>query len=117
MPSRARYPAEDGKAPIRSKIYQLTCSPLHNYVPLAMKVVFRISWSRFAETVMRFLLQRVSRLPAQPLTWDRIAGPHYGNEIATLDLDGRSARLLIEKSGRDAGGDAELKQMVDLTLS
>ena len=115
--SRASYPAEDGKAPIRSKIYQLTCSPVHNVVPLLMKVAFRVSWSRLTEKIMRSLLQRVSRLPAQPLTWERIAGPHYGNEIATLHLDGRSATLVIEKAGRDAGGDAELKQMVDLTLS
>ena len=115
--SRANYPAEDGKAPIRSKIYQLTCSPLHNYVPLAMKVIFRVSWSRLAEKLTRFLLERVSHLPVQPLTWERIAGPHYGNEIATLHLDGRSAKLVIEKASRDARRDPTLTEVVDITLS
>lgn len=115
--SRASYPAENGKTPIRSSIYQLTCSPLHNYVPLAMKVTFRVSWSRLAEKLTRFLLQRVSHLPRQPLTWERIAGPHYGNEIATLRLDGRSAALVIEKAGRDSTGDPTLSPVVELTLS
>jgi hypothetical protein len=115
--SRADYPAQDGKAPTRSKVYQLTCSPLHNYVPLAMKVIFRVSWSRPAEKLTRFLLQRVSHLPAQPLTWERLAGPHYGNEIATLHLDGRSARLVIEKAGRGPRRDPTLTEVVDITLS
>jgi hypothetical protein len=80
-------------------------------------VVFRVSWSRLAEKLTRFLLQRVSHLPAQPLTWERLAGPHYGNEIATLHLDGRSARLVIEKTGRGPRRDATLTEVVDITLS
>jgi hypothetical protein len=85
--ARAHYLAEAGTAPIRSRIYQLTCSPVHNVIPPAMKVIFRVSWSRVAETCTRFLWQRVSHLPAQPLSWERLAGPHFGNEIATLRLD------------------------------
>ena len=34
--------------PVRSRVYQLTCSPLHNYVPMFMKVAFRVFWSRGA---------------------------------------------------------------------
>jgi hypothetical protein len=44
--SRANYPVEAGKGPISTKIYQLTCSPVHNYVPRAMKVTFRVSCGR-----------------------------------------------------------------------
>ncbi|MDQ1618992.1 MAG: hypothetical protein QOE19_1561 [Actinomycetota bacterium] len=115
--SRARYPADDGKPAIRSKIYQLTCSPVHNYVPLAMKVAFRVSWSRGAEKATKFLLQRVSRLPWQPLTWERMAGPCYGNGVATLQLDGRTASLTIEKAGRDASGEPILTPVVTLQLN
>ena len=98
-------------------VYQLTCSPVHNYVPAAMKLAFRVSWSHSAERVMRFLLDRVARVPKQPLTWARMAGPCYGNEIATLVLDGRSARLVIEQAGRDRRGNARLTPVVDLTLA
>jgi hypothetical protein len=113
--SQARYP-EDGDQ-VRTPVYQLTCSPVHNYVPGAMKVAFRVSWSRAAEKATRFLLDRVSHLPKQPLTWEKLAGPYYGNEIATLRLDGRAARLVIEKAGRDDAGDPTLTPVVELQLS
>jgi len=102
---------------VRSRVYQLTCSPVHNYVPRVMKVAFRVAWSRAAERVTRFLLTRVARLPPQPLTWSRLAGPCYGNEIATLTLDGRSARVAIERAGVDPTGRARLTCVVDLPLT
>ncbi len=115
--AEAHYPVGDGGDPVRSHVYQLTCSPVHNYVPAAMKVAFRVSWSRAAERATRFLLDRVSQLPSQPLSWSRLAGPYYGNEIATLRLDGRDARLVIEKAGRDAGGDPTLTPVIEAQLS
>ncbi len=83
---------------VSSAVWQLTCSPVHNYVPAAMRVAFRLAWSRAAERGMRFLLDRVAKVPRQPLTWTRVAGPSYGNEIATLVLAGRSARMHLERA-------------------
>ena len=102
---------------VQSPVYQLTCSPVHNYVPAAMKVAFRIGWSRAAEACTRFLLSSVARVPKQELYWSKLAGPYYGNEIATLLLDGRSARLVIEKAGRDRSGTPRLTPVVDLPLA
>ncbi len=110
--ARARFDEQ-----VTTPVYQLTCSPVHNYVPGFMKVAFRISWSRVAERFTRFLLGLFSRVPKQQLTWDRIAGPYYGNEIATLVLDGRSAQLVIEQAGRDKAGHARLTPVVDLKLA
>jgi hypothetical protein len=108
---------EQSADPVSTPVYQITCSPVHNYVPAFMKIAFRVSWTRAAEKLTRFLLDRVSRLPHQPLSWSRIAGPYYGNEIATLLLDGRSARLVIEQSGRDRSGTARLHPVCDLDLA
>jgi hypothetical protein len=82
-----------------------------------MQVAFRVAWSRAAERVMRFLLGRVSRMPPQPLSWTRLAGPYYGNEIASLTLDGRSARVVIERARVDRSGTARLTPVVDLPLT
>ena len=90
---------------------------MHNYVPRLMQVAFRVSWSRAAEKTTRFLLDRVARLPHQPLDWSRLAGPFYGNEIATLTLDGRAARLVIERARVDADGAARLQPVVELPLA
>jgi hypothetical protein len=102
---------------VRSPVYQLTCSPVHNYVPAAMKLAFRVAWSRAAERTTRFLLDRVARVPRQELRWSRLAGPFYGNEIATLVLDGSTARLVVERAGRSRGGQARLTPVVDLPLA
>ena len=51
------------REPLTSKVYQLTCSPLHNYVPVFMKIAFRISWNRLTERSVRFVLGRVSKVP------------------------------------------------------
>ncbi|WP_420453187.1 alkaline phosphatase D family protein [Ilumatobacter sp.] len=104
-------------APVRSSVYQLTCSPVHNYVPRAFQLGFRVAWSRAAARLTRFLLERVTKVPDQPLTWTREAGPFWGNEIATLVLDGRSAHVEIERAGRDDHGTPELTQVVSLRLS
>jgi hypothetical protein len=101
---------------VRSKVYQLTCSPLHNYVPSVMRFAFRISWSRLSERVMRFLLGRLSKVPPLVIDWDRLTGPHFGDEIATLTLEGRSADVLIEKACL-RGRDPALSAVVRLPLS
>jgi phosphodiesterase/alkaline phosphatase D-like protein len=109
--------ADFGDPSVRAPVYQLTCSPVHNYVPRVMKVAFRVAWSRAAERVTRFLLDRVSKVPPQQLSWSRVAGPYYGNEIATLTLDGRSARVVVEQASIDRAGTARLTPVVELPLA
>ena len=33
-----------------------------------------------------------------PMTWKECAGPSFDNQIATIDLDGREARITIERA-------------------
>ena len=105
------------REPLTSKIYQLTCSPLHNYVPGFMKVTFRISWNRLTERSVRFLLGRVSKVPPMTLEWERLCGPYFGDQIATLTMDGRSARVRFEQAGADPQEDGNLTTVSDLPLS
>jgi hypothetical protein len=109
--ARARFP-QHTEAPV----YQLTCSPLHNYVPAAMKVAFRIAWSRAAERITAGILRRTGPVPQPSLSWDRLCDPTFGNAIATLVLDGRRAELVLERS---AGLDdaAELIEVARLRLA
>jgi PhoD-like phosphatase len=82
--------------PLESRVYQLTCSPVHNMVPWFMRLAFTLSWSRIAEVGARVVLGRFARVPPQPLSWQRLAGPVFGNALGSLVLSGRRARLLIE---------------------
>ncbi len=103
--------------PVHSKIYQLTCSPLHNYVPKPMHWAFRLTWSSAAERTIRLMLTAFSKVPPLSLSWDRISGPYFGNEIATLELDGRAARLWLEKAGAGNDGKALLTTVAAIPLA
>ncbi len=101
---------------VRSAVFQLTCSPLHNYVPTAMKVAFRLAWSRLAELTTRTLLGLAGRVPTTAVTWKREAGPYFGDELMSLTFTGRSARLTLDKAS-PSNQEADLHRVDELTLS
>ena len=102
--------------PARSAVYQLTCSPLHNYVPLLMKLAFRAFWSRLAERLVRAVLSRIAEVPRPALSWERLAGPFFGNELAEFVTSGRHAETLLRSSAGRAE-DAGLREVSRLVLS
>ena len=98
--------------PTRSRVYQLTCSPVRNGVPWFMEYVFDAGWMRPVARVAR-RLGRWWGVPDDPVRWDPIGGPWFGNSVATLEVHGRSARVRYERSGRDG----TLDGVADLPLS
>lgn len=101
---------------VRARVYQLTCSPLHNRVPRPIRLVFRGAWSRFAERVTRVILGVVARVPPAGVEWTKLSGPYFGNDLMTLRLDGRSAEVVLQQAG-PAGTTPELTEVTRLTLS
>ncbi|MFF5636967.1 alkaline phosphatase D family protein [Streptomyces sp. NPDC012825] len=83
-----------------SRVFQFTCSPLHNSVPAAMRIGFRFGWSRFAKGIGH-LLARHGRVARPAVRWERAGGPWFGNQLMTLTLRGRTARLRLEKASAD----------------
>ncbi|MEU2059616.1 alkaline phosphatase D family protein [Streptomyces sp. NPDC013455] len=81
-------------------VVQLTCSPVHNSVPLTMRIGFRFGWSAPARLLGR-LLARHGRCPRPPVRWRKRGGPWFGNQLMTLTLRGRAAHLRLEHSGED----------------
>ncbi|MFD5584243.1 alkaline phosphatase D family protein [Streptomyces sp. NPDC127063] len=82
-------------------VVQLTCSPVHNSVPLSMRVGFRLGWSAPARLVGR-AFARHGRCARPPVRWRKKGGPWFGNQLMTLTMRGRSARLRLERTGKDA---------------
>ncbi|HEY2225924.1 alkaline phosphatase D family protein [Actinomycetospora sp.] len=107
------YAARAGFAtPTRSRVYQLTCSPVRNGVPWFMEYVFAVGWMRPVVGVVR-RLGRWWGVPEEPVTWDPIGGPWFGNAVATLEITGRTARVRWERSGRDG----RLEPIAELPLT
>jgi PhoD-like phosphatase len=84
---------------VRTPVYQLTCSPVHNRVPGAIKPLMRSAWHRRGKRIGRVLARRAGAV--RPLvSWRKLAGPFFGNAISTLCLDGRSAYVTIERTDK-----------------
>jgi hypothetical protein len=87
--------------PVTAPVYQLTCSPVHNTVPAPMRLVFRAGWWGPLSSVARWWARRAG-VEASQVDWTKVAGPHFGNVIATVDISGRRATTTIEQA-TDAG--------------
>ena len=101
---------------VHSKVYQLTCSPLHNYVPAFMKLAFRVFWSKFMERALRIVLGIVAKVPPVSITWSRLEGPYFGNEMAEFISHGREAVTVLRKAAKDTK-DEELHEVARVRLS
>jgi hypothetical protein len=81
-------------------VHQLTCSPIHNQVPLPLQPMMRLSWSRAGARAMRGLA-RSAGLGRPSVRWGRLAGPYFGNAVATLRHAGTEAEVTIEGTTKD----------------
>lgn len=70
----------------RTTVHQLVCSPVHNYVPGYVKPVLSYGWSPRVGRLTRAWARRLG-VPAIPVGWTNVAGPLFGNTIATLSTD------------------------------
>ncbi|MFC8243722.1 alkaline phosphatase D family protein [Streptomyces chartreusis] len=80
-----------------ARVLQLTCSPVHNAVPLAIRLGFRFGWSGLARVLGRRFAGH-GGCPKPPIDWRRTGGPWFGNQLMTLTLGRRSARLRLEQA-------------------
>ncbi|MFJ3333293.1 alkaline phosphatase D family protein [Streptomyces sp. NPDC086766] len=111
-----KWPATAGHGGPGARVLQLTCSPVHNSVPLSIRLGFRFGWSAVARALGR-RLTRHGRCPRPPVTWRRTGGPWFGNQLMTLTLRGRAARLRLERAraGRDGRPRLETVSESELT--
>jgi len=88
------YPAADG---VRSRVYQAVCSPFRNPLDRREQRVIRSVASRPAALVTRGLA-RLAGVPPEGISWRLQQDPVFDNVVATLHLDGKDARLTIERA-------------------
>ena len=80
---------------VGARVYQLVCSPVHNEPPWVFRPAFRLSWSKPIARVLRWWADRRGISP-DPVTWHKLSGPHFGNSVGVLEIDGREARFRLE---------------------
>ncbi|MGC5050617.1 alkaline phosphatase D family protein [Micromonospora sp. DT48] len=85
---------------VRTPVHQLTCSPIHNQVPAGMRPLMRLGWARGPAGATR-ALARTAGVRRPLVKWRRLAGPYFGNAVATLTHAGRGAEVIIEGTTND----------------
>ncbi len=101
---------------VPARVFQLTCSPLHKHIPNVLPVVFRAGWSRRAGRLAARLAAWAC-VPAVPLSWRTVTGPHMGNHVAVLTLSGRSAEMRLERAVRAESGPDTLTTVAVVPLT
>lgn len=109
-------PTWPGGAQPAARVLQLTCSPVHNSIPLHIRLGFRFGWSGLGRAIgHRFT--RHGRCAHPPVEWRRAGGPWFGNQLMTLTLRGRSASLRLDQARALRGGAARLETVEESVLT
>jgi hypothetical protein len=102
---------------VRSPVYQAVCSPFRNALDARERRLMRAALS----TPFRFLARGLARavgVPDPQLRWRFTEGPFFDNQVATLELEGRTASMRLEKTVRDPDGrDVRLETSFERRLS
>ncbi|WP_405581867.1 alkaline phosphatase D family protein [Streptomyces sp. NBC_01092] len=106
----------DGEGPDTARVFQLTCSPVHNAIHMAVRLGFRFGWSALARVLGRRFAGH-GGCPKPPIDWRRTGGPWFGNQLMTLTLRGREARLRLEQAQEGRGGPARLRTVTEAELT
>lgn len=105
--ARARWP---GRSDVTTPVWQAVCSPMHNPVDPGIRVANRLA-SRPALTAAVRGLARLAGVTDPDVEWGLTTGPWFGNEVATLVLEGRTARMELERADRGRDGVARLDRV------
>ncbi|MEV0810534.1 alkaline phosphatase D family protein [Micromonospora sp. NPDC050200] len=97
---------------VRTPVHQLTCSPIHNQVPVGMRPLMKLGWSPGPAAATR-ALARAAGVRRPTVRWKKLAGPYFGNAVATLAHTGRDAEVLIEGTT----GDGQLREVARQRLA
>ncbi|WLW58641.1 alkaline phosphatase D family protein [Streptomyces sp. YU58] len=99
-----------------ARVYQLTCSPVHNSIPLSIRLGFRFGWSGVARALGRRFSAHGDCSPP-PVDWRRTGGPWFGNQLMTLTLRGRSALLRLDQAKERKGARPQLVKVAESELA
>ncbi|WP_369246288.1 alkaline phosphatase D family protein [Streptomyces sp. R41] len=99
-----------------ARVLQLTCSPVHNSIPLSIRLGFRFGWSGLGR-VLGHWFARHGGCAHPPVDWRKTGGPWFGNQLMTLTLRGRSASLRLEQARAVRSGGSRLRTVEESALT
>jgi hypothetical protein len=113
--ARATFNGGDGGRE-RGAVYQAVCSPLRNPLDSRERQAIRIGMSRPAERVAA-ALARAAGVAEEPLSWTIEEGPWFDNQVATIEIDGRNAWMVLDKTVNPPDGPPRLERVMRRQLT
>jgi hypothetical protein len=100
----------------QSAVYQIVCSPFRNPLDRHERMTVRISDSKAGALVAQ-ALARAAGVPDPEVRWRLVQPPTFDNQFATLELNGRSAVMRIERTVRDDPDGRRIETSLERRLS
>jgi PhoD-like phosphatase len=89
---------------VESAVYQAVCSPFRNALNARERKMLGFARTRAGVALGRGLARAVGARDPE-LRWRLVEGPFFDNQVATITLEGRRARMKLEKTVADAQSD------------
>ena len=105
-----------GSGAERAPIYQAVCSPYRNPLDEKERSVVRAGFRAAPEPVAS-TLARLAGAPQPDIRWRMLEGPHFDNQVGTLELRGRSAEIHLDKTVAGRGLDQTLERTFERRLA
>jgi len=99
-----------GTAGAASRVFQIVCSPFRNPLSAKERRIVRLTGSKGAALVFS-LLARLAGVPSPSTEWSFVRRPTFDNSIGELELDGRSADVILRRSGREGESAEHLRPL------
>ncbi len=97
-------------------MWQLVCSPFRKPLDRRERLLVRALFSR-AAGIVTTALARAAGAPDPRATWTVHSGPTFHNSIGLLEIEGRTARVAIRRSGTGDDGPTFLAGLHAMDLS
>jgi hypothetical protein len=113
------YLAEVGfprEAHAKSAVYQAVCSPFRNALDAHERTIVRAAQRPGMERLLR-PLARAAGVPDPKIRWRLAQQATFDNQFATLELEGRSAHLRIERTVRDEADNRSIETSLERRLA
>lgn len=114
--SEVGFPRSNGGPTARAPVYQAVCSPYRNPLDEKERQVVRKAFGRPATAFAR-LLARAAGTPDPGIRWRTLEGPCFDNQVATLEIDGRTALLRLDKTVPGEDGKEALEESFSRRLA
>jgi hypothetical protein len=110
------YVAEVDAGPaVRSRVWQLVCSPFRKPLDPRRRRLIRALFTRPARALTS-AMARAARAPRPGVSWSVRSGPTFDNSIGVIEVEGRSARVAIRRT-TEGGDPTRLSGLHDLHLT